>query len=117
MRGWITQECSSLSLKYKKYKEIAIALNQKMIRSSYLNQDILLKSGKLLGIVRHGTLVFDSEDETSALMEFALNERVKSKTVVEIYREKVGGENDIEKEILDGLISSYTSLFKVIYVS
>lgn len=103
--------------KYKKYKEIAIELNQKMVRSPCLTRDMLLKSGKLLGIARHGTFVFNSEDETSVLMEFALNERVSGKTVVEIYREKVGWENDIEKELLDGLISSYTSLFKVVYVS
>jgi len=43
---------------------------------------------------RISEIVFDSEDETSVLMEFALNERGSGKTVVENYREKVGGEND-----------------------
>ncbi len=113
----LSEEDRRIIEKYKKYKRIGIELNHKIMRSSCLNRNTLLKSGKLLGIVRHGTFVFDSEDETSVLMEFALNERGSGKTVVEIYREKVGGENDIEKEILDGLISSYTSLFKVVYVS
>ena len=92
----LSEEDRRIIEKYKKYKKIGIELNHKIIRSSCLNKNTLLKSGKLLGIARHGTLVFDSEDETSVLMEFALNERGSGKTVVEIYREKVGGENDIE---------------------
>lgn len=51
-------------------------------------------------------------------MDFFLNEyQVGTKNYVEIYKEKVGGQNEIEKEILDALLSSYTSLFKILSTS
>jgi len=79
-----------------------------------LDRDVLMKSARLLGIARGDILVFDSEGETSVLTDFALNEyRVNNKNTIEIYREKVGWQNEIEKDILDALLSSYTSLFKI----
>jgi hypothetical protein len=77
-----------------------------------------MKSARLLGIVRGGTFIFDSEEEMSVLMDFALNEyKVNNKNAVEIYKEKVGWQNEIEKDILDALFSSYTSLFKITSIS
>ena len=102
---------------YRKYRKIGLKLNHK-IMDSCLERDVLMKSGRLLGIVRGGTFVFDSEDETSVLMDSALNDyRVNNKNTIEIYREKVGWQNEVEKEILDALSSSYTSLFKIVSVS
>ncbi|RLF33140.1 MAG: hypothetical protein DRN07_03330 [Thermoplasmata archaeon] len=99
--------------KYKTYRKIGMELNHK-IMDSCLDRDVLMKSARLLGIARGKTLIFDSEDETSVLMDFALNEyRVNNKNTIEIYREKIGWQNEIEKDILDALLSSYTSLFKV----
>jgi len=99
--------------KYKTYRKTAKELNHK-IMDSCLEHDVLMESARLLGIVREDTLIFDSEDETSVLMDFALNEyKVNNKNTIEIYREKIGWQNEIEKEISDALLSSYTSLFKV----
>jgi len=103
--------------KYETYRKIGMELNHKII-DTCLDRDVLMKSARLLGIVRGGTLIFDSEDETIVLMDFALNEyMVNNKNTIEIYREKIGGQNEIEKEILDALLSSYTSLFKVTSIS
>lgn len=103
--------------KYKKYRKIGLELNHKMI-DNCLDRDALMKSAGLLGIVRRGTMVFDREEEMSVLMDFFLNEyQVGTKNYVEIYKEKVGGQNEIEKEILDALLSSYTSLFKILSTS
>ena len=103
--------------KYETYRKIGMELNHKII-DTCLDRDVLMKSARLLGIVRGGTLIFDSEDETSVLMDFALNEyRVNNKKTIEIYREKIGWQNEIEKDILDALLSSYTSLFKVTSIS
>jgi hypothetical protein len=50
-------------------------------------------------------------------MDFALHEcRINGKNAVELYREKVRVDNDIETEILGGLINSYTSLFRIINI-
>ena len=75
-------------------------------------------SAKLLGIAQGDTLIFDSENETSVLMDFALHEyRVNNQNAIEIYREKIGWRNEIEKDLLDALLSSYASLFKIISIS
>jgi hypothetical protein len=103
--------------KYKTYRNVGMELNHKIIDSS-LDHDLLKKSAKLLGIIHEGTIVFDSEDEVSVLMDFTLNEyKVNNKNTIEIYREKIGWQNEIEKDILDALLSSYTSLFKVTSIS
>jgi len=103
--------------KYKKYRRIGMKLNHK-IMDKCLDRDTLKKSAKLLGIIQKGTFVFDNEDETSVLMDFALNDyRFINKNVVERYREKFGWKNEIEKNIIDALSTSYTSLFTITSIS
>lgn len=103
--------------KYKTYRKISRELFHR-IMDSCLDRDILMRSARLLGIARGDIFVFDSKDETIVLMDFALNEyRMNNKNIIEIYREKIGWQNEIEKEILDALLSSYTSLFKLVSIS
>ncbi len=107
----------TLMRKYKTYRKIGRKLNHKII-DVCLDRDILMRSARLLGIAQGDSFVFDSEEETSVLMDFVLNEyRVNNKNAIEIYQEKVGWQNEIEKDILDALLSSYTSLFKVTSIS
>lgn len=54
--------------KYKTYRRIGMMLNQKMMKA-YLRRDILIKAAGLLGMASGNTLIFDSEDETSVLMD------------------------------------------------
>jgi hypothetical protein len=103
--------------KYKNYRAVGKELNDKIIER-YMSREIVLLSGKYLGIVRKDNLIFDNESESVALMDFIINEcRINSKTTVELYKEKVKVDKDIETEILDGLINSYTSLFKITHVN
>lgn len=103
--------------RYRTYRKIGTALNHK-IMDACLDRDALMKSGKLLGIAWGNTFIFSSEDETSVLMDFALNEyRISEKKAVQIYRDRIGGTNEIEKDILDSLLSSYTSLFRITSIS
>ena len=102
-----------LKKKYKIYRKIGTELNHK-IMNACLDRDVLMRSAKLLGIARGDTLLFDSDDETSVLMDFALHEyKINNKNTIKIYREKIGWQNEIEKDILDALLASYTSLFRV----
>jgi len=103
--------------KYKNYRKIGMKLNHK-IMDKFLDRDTLHKSAKLLNIIQRGKFVFDSEDETSVLMDFALNDyRFVNKNVVERYRDKYGWKNKVEKDIFDALSNSYTSLFKITSIS
>ncbi len=102
--------------KYKKYRHAQRKLNQKILETG-LTRDLILEGATLLNIVQGDVLMFESEDESSVLMDFVLHDcKVNNKSIVETYREK-GGWNKIEKEILDALISSYTSLFRITSVS
>jgi hypothetical protein len=102
--------------KYKKYREAGKVLNHKII-DRFIDRQIFLTCGKYLGVVKRDTLIFDNESETAALMDFAINEyQLNGKNAVELYKDKVRLENDIEKEILDSLLKSYTSFFKIINV-
>ncbi len=92
--------------KYKRYRKIFIKLNNKII-DTCLETDAFLKSARVLGIAYGDTLMFENKGEMDILMDFALNEyRVNNKNTIEIYREKIGWQNKIEKEILDALASS-----------
>lgn len=103
--------------RYKKIREVGLILNHKIIESC-LDHDTLYSSAKLLGILKGDLFVFDSEDEASVLMDFALHEyKLNGRSAVEIYREKVGGQNEVEKEILAALPSAYASLFEIGTVS
>jgi hypothetical protein len=101
---------------YKKYREGIMVLNKKII-SKYIDRQTYLISGKYLGLVslvKKDTIIFDNESETAALMDFAINEyKINGKKAVELYKENIMTENDIEKDILDGLLTSYTSFFKI----
>jgi hypothetical protein len=102
--------------KYKKYREVGKILNHKII-DRFIGRDIILLSGKYLGLVslvKKNTLIFDNESETAALMDFAINEyQTNGINAVQLYKDKVILKNDIEVEILDALVKSYTSLFKI----
>jgi len=99
--------------KYRKYREVGKALNHKII-DRYINKEIILHSGKLLYLIKRDTLITDDELDITALMDFSINEyQINGKKAVQLYKDKVMLENDIEEEILDALIKSYTSLFKI----
>jgi hypothetical protein len=99
--------------KYKKYREIGKVLNHKII-DRFVDKESILQSGKFLGLVKRDTLITDNKSEIIALIDFSINEyQINGKKAVKLYKEKVLLENDIEGEILDALIKSYTSLFKI----
>ena len=89
----------------------------KVMKAS-LSRDALGRSAKLLGISSGGVFVFDSEEEMAVLMDFALNDyRTGGKNAIELYSETRRSANEVEKEILAGLASAYTSLFRIVSTS
>lgn len=102
---------------YKTYRKIGQSLKNK-IMESYLDHEALMKSATQLGMVQGKAIIFDRDDETSVLMDFALHEyRMNNKTYIDVYREKIGWHNKIEEDILTAFRSAYTSLFKIESIS
>ncbi len=113
--GWRTGRPESVR-KYQEYRKVGRDLSDKILDT--VPEDALIRSGKLLGIVRGKTFVFESESESNAQFDFLLFEQqVDGKTAAEQYRDTPGGKNELEREILDAFASSYTSLFRVEAVS
>ena len=99
--------------KYKKYRRRSMKLNTDMIEKC-ITRNILEKASRYLGILKGNTLIFEYEDEVNVLMDFALHEiKINGKNVIEIYMEKYGFKDEIEKEIINAHLFSYTSLFEV----
>ena len=70
--------------RYKRLRAVGRNLNHKLVQR--LSTDVLHEGGRKLGILQRGTLVFNSEDETSILMDYCLyNVRRKGRNAVEQY--------------------------------
>jgi hypothetical protein len=65
----ITDRVEVLS-RYKHLRAVGRKLNSKL--TERLTKDVLHEGGRELGILQGGTLVFNSEDETSVLMDYCL---------------------------------------------
>ena len=100
----------SLIREYRKCRRVSKDLNNKMVRT--LSKDVIMGSARLLGIAGQGdSVLFDFEEEVNVLMDFALNDyRINGRNAVENYREKTGGENELEKDILNNLVLSFYRL-------
>jgi hypothetical protein len=106
----------SLVDRYRMYREANRKLNHKVMNTC-LERDAFLSAANLLGIAEGNAVFFDNMDATDVVMDFALNDyTAEGKNAIQIYRQRYGGD-ELELDILDALISSYTSLFKVTSVS
>jgi hypothetical protein len=103
---------------YRRYRVDGQTLNHKIIDAT-LETNAIEAAARALGMMGRGNvIVFDNEDETSVLMECALYEyKVKGKNAVQRYQEEIGGETEIERELLAAMVASSTSLFQVESVS
>lgn len=104
---------------YMEYREVGKGLNSRMMESC-LDEAALSGSAELLGIgsaekdAGDDVLVFDGEEDMDVLYDFALHEyRQDGKTAVELFRGRELWESEVEKEFLDTLVRSSTSLFRV----
>lgn len=103
---------------YRRYRQDGMALNHKIIDVS-LDESAITHASRALGMMgRNRTLILDDESEFSVLMDYAVYEyRSQGKNAVERYREEIGGENPVECKLLDAMVVSSISLFKVLSVS
>lgn len=88
-------------------------VNSKLMK--HINKEMMNQAVKLLGIRMQGnTIHFDSEEETSYLMNFLLYDyKVDGKNSVQVYQENHSVNTEIENEVINSMHSSYSSLFEV----
>ncbi|MGA2403280.1 MAG: hypothetical protein ABSG91_16490 [Syntrophobacteraceae bacterium] len=98
---------------YKRLRNVNKALNGQFIRQ--LAKKSVLECAKKLGLAKGKVMIFDSEDEFPALMDFCLyNSRMGGKTVIERYAQQTPPppESD-EMKVLQAMLDSYFSVFMV----
>lgn len=111
LSSWLSG--SSTVKQYRRYRKVGRELNQKIIET-LVDDKILEKAARALGLGKNHRLVLDSEDDLSVLMDFALYEvRQRGKNLVERYQEEKGGSNRIERDLLASMVKAGTGLFKV----
>lgn len=103
---------------YQRYRTNGMKLNHKIMDAT-LSEAAIRYGSRALGLKGGGRqLILDSEDDLSVLMDYALYEyRVRGKNAVEQYQEEIGGETQIERELLVAMVASSTSLFEIESVS
>jgi hypothetical protein len=94
-------------------REAGKAINSKLMK--YVSKDMMNHAVKQLGIRMQGnTILFDSEEETSYLMNFLLFDyKVNGKNTVQTYQENSIAKTKIENELINSMLLSYASLFEV----
>lgn len=104
--------------KFVEYREVHKRLLEKMVKFVDKNYSLeVVKAGrKLMFIIKNNRVIF-TIDEFPFFMDYLLHEhRIEERTITELYKEKVGGENKVEEELIESMIESHVSLFKVVNV-
>lgn len=102
--------------RYKKWRKIGIQLNDKIVDK--IPKRLILQAARDLRILgKENVLVFDSEDETSYLMDRAIYDvKIGGKWFIEVYIEQYSKDDcltDDEKGLLQAMRRSFYSLFIV----
>ena len=103
----------SIIEKYKEYRKVA----RDYLSAAVTEVDDFGKNarriGKMLGLYRQNTLVFEEDNETSAFIDFALSEKLYSgKSKIEQVLENNVKDQKLA-EVLTAYNQSFTSLFEV----
>jgi hypothetical protein len=99
--------------RYQRFRKTGKDLHHKIIEH-YVDDKVLEKAARELGLGKNRQLELDSEDELSVLMEYAIYEiQHEGKNFIQHYQKEVGGKNFIERSLLDTKATAKTSLFAI----
>jgi hypothetical protein len=101
---------------YKRLREVRFRLSSTLVRT--LSGATLDEAGRALGMLRHGTFVFDSEDQTAVLMDYAIyNVRSGGRNTVERYVDESPPQPGSDQSVvLQAMLKAYYSLLEVVDV-
>jgi hypothetical protein len=99
---------------YRQFRQIGLRLNHALAGS--LSKEEIHTAGRRLGMLHNGTLVFDSEDETSVLMDYGIyNVETAGRNAVQRYlTESASPPGSDEMVLLKAMLKAYYSLYQVI---
>jgi hypothetical protein len=99
--------------RYKHLRQVSRNLNSKLVEC--LSKDVLYEGGRKLGILKGNTLEFDSEDETSVLMDYCIYDvRRNGCNAIEQYL--ISFPSDSESDELNCLRSMQRAIYSLFVV-
>jgi hypothetical protein len=101
---------------YKRVREVRFNLSARLVKT--LSKEVLDEAGRALGMLRKGTFVFDSEDQTAVLMDYAIyNVRRDGRNAVERYvDESPPPPGSDQSVVLQAMLKAYYSLLQIVDV-
>jgi len=97
---------------YLRLRQAGLRLNHKLVKT--LSTEALHEGGRRLGILHGQTLVFDSEDETSVLMDYCIyNVYRGGKNAAQRYLAESPPSDPAEMTFLQGMQTAYYSILQV----
>jgi hypothetical protein len=116
MKGRAMANHADLLAPYKKVRDVRFHLSSTLVRT--LSKEVLDQAGRALGMLRQGTFVFDSEDQTAVLMDYAIyNVRSGGRNAVERYIDKSPPPPSSDQSVvLQAMLKAYYSLLEVVDV-
>jgi hypothetical protein len=99
--------------RYQRLRQVGLPLNNRLVKT--LSKRDIEEGGKKLGLLRNGTLVFETEDETSVLMDYCIHD-VRRKGMNAVERFLAGSPaaaGPDELVLLEALRQAWFSLFAV----
>lgn len=104
---------SAIIAEYKKLRSKGVALNKELVKT--LSKHDIELAARRLGMLKAGTLVFETEDEVSVMMDYAIHEVYHDglNAIDRMLRDKPPEEGSDELQILQSLKASRYTLFTV----
>lgn len=101
---------------YQRLRQIRFDLNNTLVGT--LGKRAIDEGGRTLGLLQGGTLVFESEEEMPALMDYCIhNYRSGGRNAVQKYlAESPPPPNSEEMAVLKAMLNAYYSLFQILDV-
>lgn len=69
-KGEVMTDCAAIVARYKHLRRLGIQLNDDMVKT--LSREVLDEGAQKIGILKNGLFVFETEDQTSVLMDYCL---------------------------------------------
>lgn len=103
----------ALLARYKQLRRVSRELNSRL--AGQLSKEMIQEGGKALGILKGKTLVLDTEDESSVLMDYCIyNVRRDGRTVIETHQVSSGADSESDELIcFRAMQSAIYSIFVV----
>jgi SEC-C motif len=101
---------------YKRFRQAGVTLNLKLVKT--LSHETLNEGGRRLGMLRKDTLVLDSEDQVSVLMDYCIYNMYKDgRNAVQRYLAESPPRRDSDETyILNAMLTASYSIFQVVEV-